>query len=196
MLEPGGRLARVRLPVRTPRLSLRLPRLSDVPFLVRYVNDPRVFRPLASRHKLFTRSEEEAWVRSSRRDAVKGRKLNLAITLREDGTHIGGIGLEIPDWDNGHGWTGYWLAPRYWHKGYTTEAASAVCEIAFQRLHLHRIDASVFDFNPRSMKVLRKLGFKREGKKRDVLFRDDRWHNEVSFGLLAKEFRPLGKVSR
>lgn len=75
--------------------------------------------------------------------------------------------------------------------GYATEAASAVCGVAIRRLKLHRIDASVFDFNPRSMRVLHKLGFKREGKKREVLFRDGRWHDEVSLGLLAKDLRPL-----
>lgn len=127
--------------------------------------------------------------------ARKGEKLNLAITLRDDGTHIGGIGLEIRDWDNGHGWTGYWLAPMYWHKGYASEAASAVCEIALRQLKLHRIDATVFEFNPRSMRVLRRLGFKREGGRRDVVFRGGRWYGEVCFGLIAKEFRPFRLVT-
>lgn len=190
MASIGGKFAKVRLPLLTPRLALRLPQISDVPFLFRWVNDPAVFRPLATRHARYKRSEEVAWVKSSRRLASRGVQLNLAITLRREGAHIGGIGLEIRDWDNGHGWIGYWLAPKYWHQGYASEAASAVCQVAFRNLRLHRIDASVFEFNPRSMRVLRKLGFKREGRKRDILFRDGRWHDEVSFGLLIKEFRP------
>jgi [ribosomal protein S5]-alanine N-acetyltransferase len=190
MAVPGGKLAGIRLPVRTPRLALRLPQLSDVPRLVRYINDPLVFRPLMSRHAPWKRSEEDEFVRRSREAARLGSMLNLAITLRTTGELVGGIGLEVRDWDNGHAWTGYWLAPAYWHQGYGSEAASAVCRLAFRELRLHRIDASVFEFNPRSMRLLRGLGFRREGRKRQVLFRDGRWHDEVDFGLLAKEFRP------
>lgn len=186
----GGRLTRVNVPVETPRLLLRLPQLSDVATVVRELNDPKVFRPLIARHAHYTRAEEIDWVKSSRRAARAGEKLNLAITLRETGALVGGIGLEIRDWDNGHGWIGYWLAKQHWHRGYASEAASAVCGIAFRRLRLHRIDASVFEFNPRSMRLLRGLGFEAEGKRRDILFRGRRWHDEVVFGLLAKEFRP------
>lgn len=191
MVSLGGRLASVRLPLLTERLALRLPELADVPFLLRWINEPAVFRPLASRHRPYKRPEEVAWVKRSRRAASRGENLNLAITRRDDGTHVGGIGLEVPDWDNGHGWMGYWLAPKYWHQGYASEAASAICRLAFRDLAMHRIDASVFEFNPRSMRVLRKLGFKREGRKRAVLFRGGRWHDEVSFGLLARDFRPV-----
>jgi [ribosomal protein S5]-alanine N-acetyltransferase len=192
MAELGGRLARIKLPVITSRLALRLPRLGDVPILMRFINDPRVSRPLTFRHAPYKRSEEVEWVNSSRKAAARGEKLNLAITLRETGQLVGGVGLEIPDWDNGHGWTGYWLIPTYWHQGYGTEAASAVCEIAFERLRLHRIDASVFEFNPRSMRLLQRLGFQKEGRKREILHRGGRWNDEIVFGLLASDFRPAG----
>ncbi len=187
----GGRLARLRLPLLTPRLALRLPRLSDVPLLTRYMNDPRVSLPLTARHAPYTRPQEIAWVNDSIRAATKGEKLNLAITRREGGTLVGGIGLEVPDWENGHGWTGYWRVPQHWHQGYASEAASAVCQVAFGRLKLHRIDANVFDFNPRSMRLLKRLGFKREGRRRETYHRGHRWHDELAFGLLATDFRPV-----
>ncbi|HLY77058.1 MAG TPA: GNAT family protein [Thermoplasmata archaeon] len=192
----GGRLTRIRLPLLTPRLALRLPQRSDVPLLTRYMNDPRVSRPLTSRHAPYTRLQEVAWVNDSIRAAAKGKKLNLAITLREGGTLVGGIGLEVPDWDNGRGWTGYWLIPQHWHKGYASEAASALCSVAFERLRLHRMEANVFDFNPRSMRLLRRLGFKREGKRRETYHRSGRWHDELAFGLLATEFRPVDLTDR
>ena len=191
MAPLGGRLRRIRVPILTARLELRLPKLTDVPLLVRYMNDPRVSRGLRTRHASYRRSEEVAWVKHSRRAARRGEKLNVAITLRETGELIGGIGLEVPDWDNRHGWTGYWLMPQHWHHGYGSEAASAICGLAFVQLKLHRIDAKVFEFNPRSMRLLQKLGFKKEGTTREVLYRGGRWHSEFCFGLLAREFRPL-----
>ncbi len=191
MAPLSGRLSGISIPILTARLALRLPKPSDVPFLMRRLNDSAVFRPLVSRHTHFKKSEEVEWVRDSRKSARRGEKLNLAITLRETDTLIGGIGLEIRDWDNGRGWIGYWLAKPYWHRGYASEAASAVCQIAFRRLKLHRIDAAVFEFNPRSARILRRLGFRQEGIRREVLFRDGRWHREFAFGLLARDFRPL-----
>lgn len=187
----GGRLASIRLPLLTPRLALRLPEPIDVPFLVRWVNDAPVFRPLVGRPRPYTRREEVAWVRNSQRAASRGEKLNLAITRRESGDIMGGVGLEIRDWDNGRGRLGYWLAPDFWHAAYGSEAASAVCAVAFRRLKLHRIDAAVYEFNPRSMSLLRRLGFRREGNQREVLFRGRTWHDEVTFGLLSSEFRPF-----
>jgi RimJ/RimL family protein N-acetyltransferase len=187
----GGRLARVRLPVRTSRLVLRFPQLSDIPFFLRYLNEPAVFDPVFYRHTPLKRTDEVDFVRRSLREARDGSRLNLAITIRGTRTLMGGIGLDTTDWENGRGQLGYWLAKPYWHKGYGSEAASAVCRIAFRTLKLHRVDASVFQFNPRSMKLLRRLGFVAEGRKRSVLNRGGRWHDEVLFGLLATDFRPF-----
>lgn len=187
----GGRLSSIGLPILTPRLALRLPRESDVPLFLRYLNDPRVSRTLSSRHTPYRREGEVAWVRQSRRAAFRGEKLNLVVTLRPEGTPVGGAGLEIRDWENGHGWTGYWLAPRYWHRGFASEAVSALCHIGFHKLKLHRVDAHVFEFNPRSMRLLRTLGFKNEGRVREVYRRGRRWYDEYAFGLLVEDFRPI-----
>lgn len=186
----GGRFRRVRLPIRTARLSLRLPRPSDVPELTRYFRDRRILRPLTVRRAPFSRADEVRFVRGARRGAARGEFLRLAITLRDTGELVGGIGLEGRPWETGRGWTGYWLAPRHWHRGYGSEAASAVFRLAFRELGLHRIDAEVFEFNRRSARLLRRLGFRREGRRRAAVRRGGRWVDELQFGLLRDEFRP------
>ncbi|MGD0249327.1 MAG: GNAT family N-acetyltransferase [Thermoplasmata archaeon] len=150
MTAPGGKLVRVRLPVVTPRLALCLAELSGLPFFLRSTNDPSVLRNYISRRAPLKRSEEVAYVTSSRRATAKGEKLNLSITFRETGELVGGIRLEVRDWTHRHGRTGYSLTAPYWHRGYGSEAASAVLRVAFQTLKLHRVDARVFSFNPRS----------------------------------------------
>jgi [ribosomal protein S5]-alanine N-acetyltransferase len=186
----GDRLAAVRVPVLTPRLALRLPRVSDVPRLVEYLNDPPVFRPVFARSEPLTRSDELVWVQRARRRTLRHQKLNLAITQRSTGELIGGVGLELREEAGRRGWLGYWIARPFWHRGYASEAASAVLTLGFERVGLHRVDAAVFEFNPRSMRLLERLGFRREGYRREVLRRDGRWYDEATFGLLAREFRP------
>ena len=190
MRELGGRLSKVDLPIETARLTLRLPRLADVPLLVRYLNAAAVFDPVFSGHSKMTVSGEKAWVRKSIKSARSGKKLNLIITLRDSGTLIGGVGLEVEDVDNKRAHLGYWLAEKYWYHGFGSEAASAICSLGFSKIRLHRIDTGVFAFNPRSMALLRGLGFSVEGKGREVLYRKGKWHDEVRFGLLAGDFRP------
>jgi RimJ/RimL family protein N-acetyltransferase len=46
----------------------------------------------------------------------------------------------------------------------------------------------VFAFNPRAIHVYKKLGFKREGVRREVLFWDGEYHDVIVMGLLRREF--------
>ncbi len=58
---------------------------------------------------------------------------------------------------------GYWIAREHWGKGYATEAAGAVLQVARMLGH-RRITAGHFTDNPASGRVLRKLGFLPTGK--------------------------------
>ncbi|WP_428027586.1 GNAT family N-acetyltransferase [Altererythrobacter sp.] len=58
---------------------------------------------------------------------------------------------------------GYWIARPQWGKGYATEAARAVLEVAHMLGH-RRIVAGHFLDNPASGRVLTKLGFEPTGK--------------------------------
>jgi RimJ/RimL family protein N-acetyltransferase len=59
---------------------------------------------------------------------------------------------------------GYWIARPYWGQGYATEAGRALLNLA-RTLGHRRIVASHFEDNPRSGRVLAKLGFKPTGDK-------------------------------
>ena len=48
-------------------------------------------------------------------------------------------------------------------KGYTTEALQLVVDFAFRELKLHRIEAGAMLDNIASIRVLEKVGFKKEG---------------------------------
>jgi RimJ/RimL family protein N-acetyltransferase len=181
-------LDRIKLPIETPRCVLRPPRRSDVPALVPLVGDWRVARPTRIPHPYLTRDGYN-FVRDADQKRRKGTGLALVILAKEDGRLIGGTGINRIDWGNQYFELGYWIAPSEWGKGIATEAAYAVCREGFRTLRMHRIEAHVYAFNPRSARVLRKIGFRKEGRLREG-HRDGRtWVDVYSYGVLAGELR-------
>ncbi|MCI4352802.1 MAG: GNAT family N-acetyltransferase [Thermoplasmata archaeon] len=181
-------LRRVRLPILTPRLLLRPPRRSDVPALVPLVGDWRVAHPTRIPHPYGTK-DGYAFIRSSQSNRRKGTALALSIFDRNDRRLLGGIGIMAIDWKDRRFELGYWVAPSDWGRGIAVEAAYAVCREAFRTLRVHRIEARVFAFNPRSARVLRKIGFRLEGRGRQR-HRDGRgWTDDLQFGLFEPELR-------
>lgn len=183
------RRLRVKLPILTPRLLLRPPRLTDLPSLVPLVGDWRVARPTRIPHP-YSRKEGEEFVRTSDRKRRAGVSLYLLIFDRKTGRLVGGTGLHEIDWTDCRFELGYWVAPSDWGQGVASEAAYAVCRAAFGTLGLHRVNANVYAFNPRSARVLTKLGFRLEGRSRKHHRDGRRWVDMLRFGLLKGELQP------
>jgi len=57
---------------------------------------------------------------------------------------------------------GYFLGEPFWNKGIMTKAVNLICDYGFENLDIIRIHAGIFEFNPASMRVLEKCGFKKE----------------------------------
>jgi ribosomal-protein-alanine N-acetyltransferase len=116
-------------------------------------------------------------------------RLWLAITLREGGRQVGGIGLTI-DEPHQHAELGYWLGIESWGKGYATEAAQEMLRYGFQDLKLHRIFASHFKHNPASGNILKKLGMRYEGCQREHYRKWDKTIDAELYGILRREWKP------
>jgi len=74
-------------------------------------------------------------------------------------------------------------------RGYGAEAIEAVLEYGFERLGLHRIGLSVFDFNELAISAYEKLGFKEEGRLRQAIKRDHAFHDAILMSVLRPEWR-------
>ena len=79
---------------------------------------------------------------------------------------------------------GFMIARPYWGGGYTFEAMHAVIGHAAQGLRLKRLQARTHLGNVRSMRLLDRLGFKREGLLRGYVERDGERRDCVLYGLL------------
>jgi ribosomal-protein-alanine N-acetyltransferase len=111
----------------------------------------------------------------------------LAITLRSDGSQIGGIGLTV-DEPHQHAELGYWLGVPHWGKGFATEAAREMLRYGFEDLRLHRIFASHFKNNPASGRILAKLRMRHEGCQRQHLRKWGKFVDSELYGILRQEW--------
>jgi ribosomal-protein-alanine N-acetyltransferase len=115
--------------------------------------------------------------------------IRWGITLRGADKLIGSAGFY--KWIQPEGFQaemGYDLNPAFWGKGIMTEALSAIIEYGFDQMGLHRIEVLISHHNKRSQKLMRRLGFKREGVLRDHYFVEGRFSDDVIFSLLKKEW--------
>lgn len=72
-------------------------------------------------------------------------------------------------------------------RGYGTQATEAVVAYGFDVVGLHRISLGVYAFNPRAQRAYEKVGFQREGVRRDALYWEGEWHDEVMMAILAPD---------
>lgn len=129
----------------------------------------------------------EKWIRSTHEEFEKEEGATFAMTLREEGSLIGAIGLGRK---NAHGAAelGYWVGKPYWHRGYCTEAARAVLGYGFHELCLHRIYAYHFSRNPASGRVMQKIGMQHEGDYPKEARKCGIFEDLVLYGILKSDF--------
>jgi len=176
--------------LRTERLELRPVRDADVDRILEYRNLPEVTRWL-----LRTEVDPDSFRAAWRRAAEDPDDHSMAVTL--DGLVIGTVSLDVvdgmgqpsmPPRTEAH--LGYIFDPAYGGHGYATEAVSAVVAYAFDRLGVRRITAGCFADNLASVRILEKVGMRRE--QHGV---GDSWHAELgwadgyTYALLTETWR-------
>lgn len=150
-------------------LVLRMPKAADWTLwrFTRRISQNHL-RPWEPRwpHNALSSGYYRSLLRKQRRDWQKGRGYAFSIFLRAafppllvGGITLGDIRLAAAQ----KGTVGYWMGAPFAGCGYMTEALGLVCDFAFQRLDLQRIEASCLPTNEPSKAVLRNCGFEQEG---------------------------------
>jgi ribosomal-protein-alanine N-acetyltransferase len=79
---------------------------------------------------------------------------------------------------------GYYATALSGRSGLMAEGLSALCTWAFQGLGLHRLEANIQPGNQRSLALVRRLGFRREGFSPAFLYLDGAWRDHERWTLL------------
>ena len=83
------------------------------------------------------------------------------------------------------------ILPEWQGGGCGTEAIGWVLKHALYRIGLHRVEVSVSGWNEGAIKLFQGLGFKEEGRKKEMLWHDGKWWDCVFFGILATEWADI-----
>lgn len=115
--------------------------------------------------------------------------LILTAVLKDTGTLIGHVTLELKSREYRQGEIGYVLHPDHQGHGYATEAATVMLRLGFEELDLHRIVGRLDARNVASAGVLERLGMRREAHLRENEFVKGEWVDELVYAILATEWR-------
>jgi RimJ/RimL family protein N-acetyltransferase len=179
-------------PQRTDRLLLRPVRDEDVDRLLEFRNKPEVYRWL-----LRTEVDPDAFRATWRK--ILADPLDHSSVVELDGEVIASASLNLRDalgqgagepMTRAEAEIGYILDPTHAGQGYATEIAGALLRICFDDLGVHRVTAGCYADNVASVRVLEKVGMRRE--QHGI---QDSWHAELgwidgyTYAMLRDEWR-------
>ena len=84
---------------------------------------------------------------------------------------------------------GYFIYPKFWGKGYTTEAFKRVLEFAFSENNVYRVSTGCLAENVGSERVMQKSGLIKEAEHVDYEWHDGKMKTRLEYRLLRNEWR-------
>ena len=126
----------------------------------------------------------ERLAREYRDDAV----VRWGLTVGADDVVVGLLGYNSWDREHARAELGYDLARPLWGRGLAGEAVRAVVDFGFDRMGLERIGVRTDAANVRSLRMLDRLGFRREGTLRGWFVEDGTRHDIALYSLLRPEW--------
>jgi RimJ/RimL family protein N-acetyltransferase len=170
------------------RIILRPLKISDAKDIFFNIQDKKIAENTLRIPWPYRLKDAINFIKNSQKSLKKRKGFIFGIELKEKKEVVGVISLENVDFEHRHAEVGYWLGKKYRGKGIMTEAGKLVLNFAFEKLKLHRVDAGVFSDNLISQKVLKKLGFKKEGVRRHWRLKFGRWKDDILYSILENEY--------
>lgn len=113
----------------------------------------------------------------------------FVVCLKSDKTVIGAINFsQIFYGQFKSAYMGYWIGAAFANQGYMSEAMQLAVHIAFKKLKLHRIEANIIPDNIPSIKLVKRLGFRKEGYSLKYLKIGGKWRDHIRFAMFAEEW--------
>lgn len=145
--------------------------------------------------RLFTEEEAAADFDEVLRDMQRAdRRFRFwHVMCRESLEQIGSVGYTVVN-DTPVGklvGAGYFIYPRFWNKGYVTEAFQRVLAFAFLEDNVYRVTTGCLAENKGSERVMQKCGLIKEAEHVDWEWHDGKMKTRLEYRLLRDEWKRI-----
>lgn len=172
--------------IETERLLIRTLEMKDKEDFFKYRSMPQIYKYQTWRPKQMEEIEEFIHKNETVHPNMPDAWFQVAVCLIE-GPLIGDIGIHFME--EGQMEIGYTISPEFQGSGYAIEAVKAVVNYAFLEWKKHRITASVDPDNIHSIKLLEKIGFRKEAHFVKSFLMDGNWYDDCVFAMLEEEWK-------
>ncbi len=180
----------------TPELSgphhvLRLPQNSDYKTWYRLRSESRSFlqpwEPTWRADEL-TESSFRARVLRAQQEYATGLAMPMLLFRGDDMTLLGGLTIGYIRRGAAQScMVGYWMGEKHAGQGHMLAALRVAIPYIYGGLQLHRIEAACIPDNWKSIRLLEKAGFEREGLLRKYLKINGEWRDHMMFSRLPED---------
>jgi RimJ/RimL family protein N-acetyltransferase len=167
-------------------VRLRALEHTDLPQVVAWFNDPAVRLQVARSSPLSLTAEERAYEALLKSTTEVQFLIEVLDGADRPPRAAGVCGLHRIDWRNRGCALGIVIGEDVDRgMGHGTAAVRALVRHAFRDLGLHRVELEVYPDNVRARRCYEKVGFVVEGVRRQAMFKDGAFRDNVLMGVLA-----------
>lgn len=171
------------------RVRLSRNERADLPHFLEWLNDPEVRRYLSGNLPL-SQAHEEAWFENMLKKPAEEQPFSIEIRDGENWRLIGNCGFFDIDWQARSSEVGIFIGDKScWNQGYGTEVMRLLLKVGFETLNLNRIFLRVFAGNLGAIRAYEKAGFVHEGRFRQAVFREGKYHDVLFMSVLRAEWQ-------
>ena len=169
-------------------VRLRAVERPDADAFVGWAHDPRVQPFLTGLSLPLSRLDGEQWIQRQRERPPTSFDFDFVVCLRRTNAVVGALTVSESDLRNGVFSLSLAIHPEHHRQGIGRDAMLILLRSYFRGFRFHKAHAGALRFNEGSAALLQSLGFVREGVRREVLYWDGAWHDEILFGMTSAEF--------
>ena len=173
--------------IKTDRLIIRIARPEDAEAIFSYRSDCIV-------------NQYQGWIPNSIEEVrrciinmpetidVANLYVQFVVLNLKENRLIGDMAISFSNHDNMQAEIGCTLDKAFQNKGYATEAMKGMVDYLFSTMHKHRIVVSVDPRNTASLRLIERIGFRKEAHFKKSYYLRGEWVDDIIYAKLKEEW--------
>ncbi|MDY7393732.1 GNAT family protein [Aureibaculum sp. 2210JD6-5] len=155
----------------------------DLDFLYAVENDAS-FWEVSSTQTPYSKNILKRYLANAHQDIYEAKQLRLVIAENKSNKTVGLIDLFDFNPQHKRAGIGILILENEQQKGFASEALELLIDYSFNKLNLHQLFANITTDNKKSIKLFKKHNFVKVGIKKEWIFTEGNFKDEVLFQLL------------